>query len=125
MSTPWFAVVALPGAAVNAALALVDAALVVVIATLTAPPRALVLVLALAGVVASAFVCWGPFSREIRAGGATVTSVVLRPGTTALVTVLAVFVAAVAVLATRQVAGPTYAPLPPPPWHQSLRNALP
>ncbi len=85
--TPWFALLAFPGAVVNAAVALVDAALVVLIATLATPPRTLVYVLALGGIATGVFVYWGPFSRETRAGGAAVARAALRSRTTALVVV--------------------------------------
>ena len=123
--TPWFAVVALPGTLVNAGVALVDATLVVLVATLATPPRSLVYVLALGGVAASAFVCWGPFSRETRAGGATVARAALRSRATTLFVLVLLSAAVIALLVTRQVTGPAYSPLPAPPWAHSLRSSLP
>jgi hypothetical protein len=123
--TPWFALVALPGAVVNAGVALVDAALVVLVATLATPPRTLVYVLALGGIATGVFVYWGPFSRETRAGGATVTRAALRSRATALVVVGLLCAGAVALMVTREVAGPAYSPLPAPPWAHSLRTSLP
>jgi Protein kinase domain len=123
--TPWFAVVALPGAVVNAAVALVDAALVVLVATLATPPRALVYVLALGGLATGVFVYWGPFSRETRAGGAMLAGAALRSRATTVVTLVLVSVAVVGLLMTRQVVGPAYAPIPAPPWGHSLRSSLP
>ncbi len=122
---PWFALLALPGAVVNAGIALVSGAAVVGAATLALPPRTLVYVLAVGSVVAGAFVSWGPFSCDVRAGSRVVSSALLRPGLTSLLVLLAIVAAAAAVLLVRQVAGPVYAPFPSPPWQHSLRQLVP
>jgi hypothetical protein len=117
--------VALPGAVVNAAVALVDTALVVLVATLATPPRALMYVLALGALATGVFVYWGPFSRETRAGGAVLARAALRSRATTVVTLVLVSVAVMGLLMTRQVAGPVYAPIPAPPWGHVLRSSLP
>jgi hypothetical protein len=125
LCTPWFALRALPGAVVNSAIAVVSGAGVVVAATLALPPRTVLQALAVAGLLA-AVVCWcGPFSRDVRAGGRVMSSVLLHPRTSALLVVLALAVAGLAVLLTREIAGPVYAPFPPPPWQHVLRGSLP
>jgi hypothetical protein len=125
LCTPWYAAAALPGAALNAVVALTGAALAALVATLTTPPRTLVLVLALAGVVTGVIVYWGPFSGRTRDGGAAFTAALLRSRTATLVAVGVVLASALGLLVTRQVTGPTYSPLPPPPWASSLHGTLP
>jgi hypothetical protein len=125
LCTPWYAVAALPGAVLNAVVALTGAVLAALVATVTTPPRTLVLVLALAGVVTGLVVYWGPFSGRTRDGGAAFTRGLLRSRTATLVVVGLLLASALALLVTRQVTGPTYSPLPAPPWASSLRGSLP
>jgi hypothetical protein len=125
LCTPWYAAAALPGAVLNAVVALTGAALAALVATLTTPPRTLVLVLALAGVVTGVIVYWGPFSGRTRDGGAAFTAGLLRSRTATLVAVGVVLASTLGLLVTREVTGPTYSPLPPPPWASSLHGTLP
>jgi serine/threonine protein kinase len=125
MCTPWFSVVAAPGTVINAGFALAGAAVVVTMATLAMPPRTLVYVLALGGFAASVLLWCGPGGRGVRAGGRTVSAVLLQPGLTTVLVLLAIASAAVAVLLTRQVAGAFYAPFPLPPWQHGIREFLP
>jgi hypothetical protein len=123
--TPWYVLVSLPGAVFNAGVAVTCTVLAALVATVTTPPRALVEVLALAGLVMGAVVYWGPFSRLTRDGCAALTAGVLRSRTATLVVVGLILAGALALLVTRQVTGPRYSPLPAPPWASGLRGLLP
>jgi hypothetical protein len=124
LCTPWYAARALPGAVANAVVAVAGGSLVALVATLVTPPRGLVAVLAGAGVVMGALACVGPFSRRTRAGGAALTGTVFRSRTATLLATCLLLAAALALLATRQVSGAGYSPLPAPPWAHSLRTSL-
>ncbi len=122
---PWFGVLALPGAIANAGLAIIDGAIVVVIATLTTDLGSLAFVLAPAGLIAALFVWWGPFSRDVRIGARSVTGTLLRPGAATVTVLLLVGATAIGLIGVHQVSGAVYAPLPHPPWEQPLRDLVP
>jgi len=121
---PWFSVQSLPAALVNAGVAVVDGAIVVIITVLTSDPSSLELVLGLGGLVAALFVWWGPLSGDVREGGKMVARTLLHPGVATVMVLALIAVAAVAVLAIWATVGPSYGPLPDPPWERSLRSLV-
>jgi len=121
---PWFAVLALPAALLNAGVAIVDAVIVVVVTVLLDDPASPSQVLALAGVVGALFVWWGPLSGDVRAGGRIVTRTLLQPGAATIMVLTLVALSAVGLLAIRGSVGPQYDPLPDPPWERSLRSLV-
>jgi hypothetical protein len=125
LCTPWFIVLALPGAVLNAAFAVAGGGFAVIVATMALPPRLLVYVLALGAVVACTAAWWGPFSRDVRVGGRAVSSALLRTGVTTVLVLSVLVAACLTLLLVRQVAGPAYAPFPLPPWRHGLRELLP
>lgn len=124
MCVPWFAVLALPPALVNAGVAVVDAAIVVVVTVLLDDPASPGQVLAFAGLVSALFVWWGPLSADVRAGGRIVSQTLLQPGAATIMVLSLVALSAVGLLAIRASVGPQYLPLPDPPWERSLRNLV-
>jgi hypothetical protein len=121
---PWFGVLTLPAAVVNGGLAVLDGAIVVVLAIVAIDAGTLAPFLALGALVAALFVWWGPLSADVRSGGRIATGAMLKPGGT---TVLVLFVLAALVIGLvtiRLAAGPDYDPLPHPPWEQSLRSLV-
>jgi hypothetical protein len=121
---PWFGFLNLPGALVNAGIAIADGVIVVALLTLTAESLSPSWALAAGGLVAGLLVWSGPKSQPVRAGAHRVTEYVLVPGAATYLIVLCVYVAVLLVLLTFQVVGPNYAPLPSPPWQDSLRGLL-
>jgi serine/threonine protein kinase len=121
---PWFSVQSLPAALVNAGVAVVDGAIVVIITVLTSDPSSLELVLGLGGLVAALFVWWGPLSGDVREGGKMVARTLLHPGVATVMVLALIAVAAVAVLAIWATVGPSYGPLPDPPWERPLRSLV-
>ncbi|MDQ3484279.1 MAG: serine/threonine protein kinase [Actinomycetota bacterium] len=121
---PWFSVQSLPAALANAGVAVVDGAIVVIITVLTSDPSSPGLVLALGGLVAALFVSWGPLSGDVREGGKIVARTLLHPGAPTMMVLVLVAVAALAVLGVWATVGPSYGPLPEPPWERSLRSLV-
>jgi hypothetical protein len=121
---PWFGLLSMPGALVNAGIAIADGAIVIVLLTLTMEPTTPSWALAAGGLVAGLLVWVGPTSRPVRGGGRRLSEYLLVPGAATFLIVLCVYVAVLLVLLMFEVVGPNYSPLPSPPWDESLRDLL-
>ncbi|MGH3500785.1 MAG: protein kinase domain-containing protein [Nocardioidaceae bacterium] len=124
LSMPWLMLRALPTALVNVGVAALDGAVVVVGMTLALDAGWLSWTLAAGGFVTGFFVWFGPLSRSVRAGARQVSSTVVRPGARGLVALFLVLAAVGGVVLWWRVAGPTYAPLPAPPWAETLKDLV-
>ena len=61
---------------------------------------------------------------DVREGGTMVARTLLRPGVATILVLFLFAVAAAALLAIWATIGPSYDPLPEPPWERSLRGLL-
>ena len=121
---PWFAVLNVPAALANVGIALLDGGLFIVVAVLLTDPTSPGLLLALGGVVAGLFVWWGPASEDVRTGGRQVARTLLQPGVATLMVLTLLALSTLGLFAVRQTVGPTYGPLPEPPWERALRELV-